>query len=165
MIPEKQLQMLSDKAELTDLLIRYFASIDERHFEMDIIENTFTPDAKILRPNGSETSGHREILNTNRTSFARFKATQHSSCDHLIDLSDNQAKIRANLTGMHLWADSTDHPQLNNTYFYAGIVLHAMALRNDAGWRIRELRYVNVWRNGEGLAEMAKLLRPKDGSH
>jgi hypothetical protein len=149
-----------EKLQVSELLSRYFSAIDDKHFELDIIEATFTADARILRPNGSETVGHGNILEVNRKSFARFKATHHVSSDHIIDIAGDTATVRANLTGMHLWADDENNPSLNGKHFYAGIVLTAKAVKADNSWRISELAYRNIWRTGDGMAEMAKFIRP-----
>jgi len=158
---EDQIKVHPDKAQISELLIRYFMSIDEKQFTKDIIETTFTTDARILKPNGLVTAGYEEILQSNIRSFSRFKATHHVTTDYLISINGDEAAVRANLTGMHLWADDEANPSLNSKHFYAGIVLTAKAVRTNGDWRISELAYRNIWRTGDGMAEMAKFARPE----
>jgi hypothetical protein len=152
---EVQIKNYLEKKAISDLLTGYFRAIDDKCFDLAAIEATFTGDARIVRPNGSETAGHDNILEANKKSFARFKATQHVLTDFIIDLDGAAASLRANLTGMHLWADNETNPSLNGKHFHAGIVLTAKAVKVNDEWRLGELAYRSVWRIGEGMAEMA----------
>ena len=159
---DKQAKEHFERMQISSLLIKYFSSIDDKRFDLNIIESTFTSDARIVKPNGSETIGHNNILNTNKNSFARFKATHHVTTDYIIDILRDTATVRANLTGMHLWADDEKNPMLSGKNFHAGNVLTANVIKVDNNWRISELIYRNVWRTGEGMSEMAKFAHPKE---
>jgi SnoaL-like domain len=150
-----------ERAQISDLLIRYFSAIDDKRLDLSIIESTFTGDAHIMRPNGSALVRHKNILDSQKISFARFKATHHVTTDYIIDINDDKAAIRANLTAMHLWADNENNPALNNKHFLAGAIIFAKAVKINNNWRISELVNKNVWRTGEGMSEMAKYERPK----
>jgi hypothetical protein len=158
---ETQIKDIIDRAFISDLLIKYFRAIDEKCLDLRIVETTFTNDARIIRPNGSATIGHNNILNGHRKSFVRFKATHHVITDYIIDINDTNATLRANLTAMHWWADNDDNPSLNNKHFLAGAVLSAKAIKTENTWRLCELINRNVWRTGEGMTEMANYERPK----
>lgn len=152
---ESQMKTLIEKSEISNLLIYYFSTIDDKRFDLAIIEEIFTPDASIIRPNGSETVGQHNILETNRNSFARFKSTQHILTDCMISLEGETATLRANLTGMHLWADNAEIPALNGKHFHAGIVLTAKTTKVDGKWLLSQLVYRNIWRTGEGFSQLA----------
>lgn len=158
---EGQLKGIIDRTQISNLLIQYFGAIDDKTLDKSIVEATFTHNAKILRPNGSATIGHANILDGHKKSFARFKATHHVITDYIIQISDKDATLRANLTAMHLWADNEDNPSLNDKHFFAGAVLSAKVVKVDNDWRISELINRNVWRMGEGTKEMANYERPK----
>lgn len=159
---EKQLREIIEKTQIGTLLTRYFAAIDDKQLDRNIVELTFTSDAKIMRPNGSATIGHEQIFDGHGKSFARFRATHHVITDFLIDLDSQNGILRANLTAMHLWGDNKENTSLNNKHFLAGGVLLAKAVKADNNWRICELTNRNVWRTGEGMDEMAKYERPKN---
>ena len=159
---EQQIKEHLEKVQISDLLIRYFRSIDDKQFDINIIESTFTGEARIVRPNGSVTFGHENILDVNRKSFARFKATHHVTTDYIIDITGDTAMVRANLTGMHLWAEDENNPIPGNKSFHAGVVITAKATRIENKWRLDELTYRNVWRTGEGISEIAKFALTKD---
>jgi hypothetical protein len=151
---------LFERSQIKDLLIRYFGAIDDKCLTLSIIETTFTEDACIIRPNGSALHGHKNIFESQSKSFTRFKATHHVTSDYIIDLDNNVAKIRSNLTAMHLWADNVNNPSLNNKHFLAGAVIFAKAIKIDNTWKLSELRNQNVWRTGDGMIEMANFERP-----
>jgi hypothetical protein len=150
-----------EKTQISDLLIRYFSAIDDKRLDLSIIETTFTNDVRILRPNGSVLVGHKNILDSQKTSFERFKATHHVTTDYIIDVNEKIATIRTNLTAMHLWADDDNNPSLNNKHFLAGAIVFAKVIKIDNKWRISELVNKNVWRTGDGMSEMANFERPK----
>jgi len=161
MTTEGQIKNHFERAQISHLLIRYFRAVDDKRLDIEIIEATFTNDAHIVRRNGSALVGHNDILEGQKKSFARFKATHHVTADYIIDINDNTATIQTNLTAMHLWADDDDNPALNNKHFLAGGILIAKAVKADNSWRICELTNRVVWRTGEGMTEMANFERPK----
>lgn len=158
---ETQILNQIEKDLISDLLIKYFRAIDDKCLDLAIVEATFTKDARIMRPNGSATVGQVGIHDGHKKSFTRFKATHHVITDYIIDINDDVATLRANLTAMHLWADNENTPSLNNKHFLAGAVLSAKAIKTDNIWRLCELTNRNVWRTGEGMTEMANYKRPK----
>ena len=150
-----------EKTRISDLLIRYFSAIDDKQLDLSIIENTFAIDATIMRPNGSALVGHKDIFDSQKKSFERFKATHHVTSDYIIDFDNDRATIRANLTAMHLWADNENNPSHNNKHFLAGAIIITKAVKINDNWRICDLVNQNVWRTGEGMSDMAKYERPK----
>jgi hypothetical protein len=143
---------LADHAGIRNLVVRYFAAVDDKRLDQATVEATFTGDGRLVRPNGGALVGIDAIAIGHSQSFARFKATHHVSSDYVIDLDGNTAKLRANLTAMHLWEDEERDPNTLETYFLAGGVLHAGAERTTEGWRIEVLALRNTWRTGAGFA-------------
>lgn len=162
MVGEEQGKELIEQTQISRLLTNYFAAIDDKSLDKAVVEETFTKEAKILRPNGSTTLGHHDILAGYHKSFARFKSTHHVIPNYIIDICSGRASLRANLTAMHLWADNEENPDLNGTSFLAGAVLSATAILIDNTWRISELKNRNVWRIGSGMMEMAYYERPEN---
>ncbi|MPR36295.1 nuclear transport factor 2 family protein [Salmonirosea aquatica] len=75
---------------------------------------TFTPDAQVIKPNGAISIGHGNILDGQRKSFARFRATHHVTTDYIIDLDRDKATVRTNLTAMH---DFGSYPSYSSMLF------------------------------------------------
>lgn len=150
-----------DRLQISELLSRYFAAVDDKCIDMRIVKATFASDGKIVRPDGSALVGWKDIFDGQNKSFARFRATHHVMTDPVIDIEGNEAEMRANLTAMHLWKFNESDPNSLTSHFVAGLVFSVRALRTSDGWRINELSNRNVWRTGDGLLTMARDLRPK----
>ncbi len=158
----KQQKELVEKTQITDLLIKYFAAIDDKCVNMEIVKATFTRDAKIIRPDDSEIVGQENILDGHLKSFARFKATHHVITNFIVDISNGIATLRSNVIANHLWADNENNPSLNNKNFLADGVFSAKAMKVDDHWRICELKNRVIWRTGDGMKEILNFARSKD---
>jgi hypothetical protein len=154
MTTEEQLKGIIERTQIADLLTRYFAAVDDKCIDIHIVKATFTSDAKIIRPDGSEMAGQENILDGHTKSFARFKATHHVITNFIVDINNNMAVLRSNIIANHMWADHEDNPSLNNKYFLADGVFSAKAIKVDNQWRINELKNNVVWRTGDGIKEM-----------
>src|SRR5580765_8551646 len=105
MTTEEQLKEIVEKTQISDLLIRYFAAVDDKRIDMEIVKATFTNDAKIIRPDGTEIVGQEDILEGHIKSFARFKATHHVITNFIVDINNDVATFRSNIIANHMWAD------------------------------------------------------------
>lgn len=152
---------LVDRSAIIELISRYFAAVDDKRLNSEIVTATFTGDGRLMRPNGSAMVGPQAILTGQAESFTRFRATHHVITDHVLDLDGDNASLRANLTVMHLWAYEHADPGSLESYFLAGGVLRAAAVRTSDGWRLGELENRNVWRTGSGFGAMAQTGRPR----
>ena len=106
MTTEEQLKQVIERTEITDLVIRYFAAVDDKCIDKKIVKATFTTDAKIIRPDDTEIVGQENILDGHLTSFARFKATHHVITNFIVDITNDRATLRSNIIANHLWADN-----------------------------------------------------------
>ncbi len=147
---------LADRAEIMELVSRYFAAIDDKRLDdRAIVDATFAPDGRIVSPNGTALVGRDAIFSGQNTSFARFRSTHQVTSDYVIDLDGDTARLRANVTAMHLWAAEESDPNALQSHFVAGGVLSAVAVRTGDGWRLSELSNRVSWRTGAGLSTMA----------
>lgn len=129
------------------LLSAYFAAIDDKCLDADVVAATFLPDGRVVRPDGVALTGRAEILVEQNESFARFRATHHMLTDHIVTRSGDTAQVRANMQAMHLWNDAGNSAELQ-THFVAGGVLRASAELTPDGWRLSELTMRPTWRTG-----------------
>lgn len=158
---EDQLTGIIERNQISDLHVRYFRAIDDKQLNSVIVASAFTMNAVIIKPNGAVSTGHEEILQGQIKSFARFQATQHTLSDFIIEIDNNAATIKANLIAMHVWGEIAENPLLKGKHFHAGGVLLTKAVKLNERWYISEWIFRNVWRNGEGMQEMAKFARPE----
>ena len=159
---EEQLKHILERTQISDLLIRYFAAVDDKRIDMEIVKATFTTSARIIRPDGTAIIGQENILDGHSKSFARFKATHHVITNVIVDIKNDTATLRSNIIANHLWADDENNPSLNNKHFLADGVFSAQAIKINNDWRISELRNRVVWRTGDGMKEILNFGRSKD---
>ena len=159
MTTDEQIKLIVEKTQITDLLTRYFAAVDDKRLDIQIVKATFSNEARIIRPDGSEMIGPENIFEGHIKSFARFKATHHVITNFIVDIHDNKATLRSNVIANHLWADNDDAPSLNNKYFLADGVFSAKAIKIDKYWRISELGNNVIWRTGDGMKEMLNFFK------
>jgi len=127
---------------ITEVINRYFATLDERKLDGVTLNGIFTTDAKIVRPHGSITVGPQAIGESHTENFSRFRATQHIASGFIITyVSDTEARFRGNLVAMHLWAEGQGDPDVdpNENYFLAGGVITGRATLFSGRWRIAEM--------------------------
>jgi uncharacterized protein (TIGR02246 family) len=146
----------TDRSQVGALLSRYFAAVDDKRLDAETVAATFTPDGRVVRPNGAALVGRDAILSSQNESFVRFRVTHHMITDHLIERDRDTIRVRANMQAMHLWADAHRDPHELQTHFVAGGVIQAVAVRTPTGWRLSELGLRPTWRTGAGLAAMAR---------
>ena len=149
---------------ITEVINRYCAAVDQKQFDMGTMSQIFTDNAKVTRPNGTVTTGPKEIGESHSQSFSHFRATQHLTSGFIITLTDNTtAKFRANLVAMHLWAEGMGDPSVNpnDNYFLAGGVITGRVALIADGWRLTEFANEPTWRQGTGFQQMLKMFKTK----
>ncbi len=151
---KEPVQEQSPHAQIVELINRYFAGIDDKSLDLVLAETTFAPTGKLVRPNGAETVGPAAICESQKESFARFRATHHVMTNHVVDLVGEHARVRANVIATHLWAPGQGDPVALESHFTAGGVITGEVVRLDGGWRITRLANRVVWRTGSGFAQM-----------
>jgi hypothetical protein len=141
----------SDKLAVASLLAKYFQLIDDKELGDEKMRAIFADDGTLIRPDGSSVQGPSEIAESNRKSFARFRATQQMVSDCVVDISGHEATLRANVLAMHLWEDGFGDPNSLDRHFAGGVVLRGQARRTGDGWRLTNLHGQNIWRAGSGF--------------
>ena len=142
---------------ITEVINRYFATLDQKQFDATTMSQIFADDAKIVRPNGAVTTGPKEIGDSHSDSLSRFRATQHLTSGFIMTLNDEtSAEFRANLVAIHLWAEGHGDPNAdpNDNYFLAGGVITGHVILRASGWRITEIANQVIWRRGTGFQQM-----------
>ena len=142
---------------ITEVINRYFATLDQKQFDITTMRQIFAEGAKIVRPNGAVTIGPQEIGDSHSHSLSRFRATQHLTSGFIVTLKDDtSAEFRANVVAMHLWAEGHGDPNANpnDNYFLAGGVITGHVILGASGWRMTEIANQVIWRRGAGFQQI-----------
>jgi 3-phenylpropionate/cinnamic acid dioxygenase small subunit len=127
------LQEISDRLEIQDLLARYSFAIDER--DWDALDYIFTPDARIdYGETGGAVGTLPEIKRWLPLALARFPRFQHLVATSRIDLAGDRATSRTILFNpmVHRGGDGAEQT------FFIGLWYRDMLVRTADGWRIVE---------------------------
>lgn len=151
----------SAREQIVELIDRYLAAVDDKRLDQAIVDATFAPGGKMVRPDDSELVGPKVICEEQNESFARFRATHHVITDFVVDMQPDRARVRANLTATHLWGPGQGDPIALESYFTGGGVLTVEVARLEEGWRIERWSTRIVWRAGSALGMMRGAGRPQ----
>ena len=139
-----QVQWLVDRALISDLLVEFARSLDER----DWAANTalYIPDGVLTAGEAFTLSGHDELMRTGSINgLGQYAGTWHLSSNHAIEIDGDTARTRSYLLGVHLLG--------SDTYRHAdGAGWYDCTLRRTRdGWRFVTVNIREIWHAGESL--------------
>lgn len=127
-----ELQEISDRLEIQDLLARYTQAIDRRDWEA--LDGIFTPDAHIdYTAMGGEAGGPAEIKAFLARVMPMFESTQHLLGSSVVDIAGDTATART-ICHNPMVLRGGDDPHL----LVCGLWYRDKLVRTPAGWRIAE---------------------------
>jgi ketosteroid isomerase-like protein len=140
------LQEISDRIEIQDLLSRYTDAIDRR--DWDALDRVFTPDAWIDYTSVGGASGKpAEIKKFLDDSFQWFQSTQHLIGSSVVDIAGDEATARTICHNPMVFKGGDD-PRL----LVCGVWYRDRLVRTPEGWRIAErieessyMKEIPVW--------------------
>jgi SnoaL-like domain len=137
------LQEISDRVEITDLMIRYSHAVDTGRW--DLLGELFTPDALIdYTAMGGPRGGVEEITAFLRTTMPLFPAYQHLLANSSITVDGDTATAR---TMCH---NPISLPGEEARLMFCGLWYLDRFVRIDGGWRLAERveEKSYTWRSG-----------------
>jgi len=142
---DARLQLLIDRAEISDVQLRYATGLDSRDWPLfrscfaDEIETDFT---SVFGGEARKVSADR-WTEAARRSLSGLKATQHMITNHVITVAGDNATCIAYVQARHyLPNDSGDSMQTMFGYYTNRFV------RTSAGWKIRACKLTLTWQTG-----------------
>ncbi|MEU9593779.1 nuclear transport factor 2 family protein [Streptomyces sp. NPDC048193] len=138
---QRQLQALTDRAEITDLMDRYLRSLDDGVFDEEWARAFHTEDVTAEMPIG--TVHGRDALRAHvRRGMSLFDRTVHLGTNAIIKINGAQATVRGAQLSTHVLADGS-----GSIFISAG---HADSelVRTADGWRISSATLRVVWTQG-----------------
>ena len=136
------LQAVSDRIEIEELLVRYSIAIDSQRFE-DLIP-LFADDAACDYGSLGCPQGPQAIVALIQKTLAGLDATQHLVGKCLIKLDGDSADVRTYLISQHIRASA---PGVKH-YFVGGEYVDTV-VRTPAGWKFRTRRLDRMWSEGD----------------
>lgn len=131
------LQALSDKLEIQELLARYARGVDTRDWEL--WKSVFTPDARLDYSSAGAAVGSRdEVAAWLEQAMASVPFAQHYITNVEIELDGDRARVRA------MFYNPMQLPGTEGMSFCGGSYHHEM-LRTAEGWKSERLVEENAW--------------------
>ena len=127
---------LLDRADITDLVYRLGASLDEHRF--DDLPALLTDEATATTPGGTARGRDATIAQATRN-HAGYDRLHHVVTNVLVDLDGDRATVRANLVAT--FVREASQPEL-----VVGGVYRFQVERTGQGWRIASIEFNPVWR-------------------
>lgn len=139
------LQQISDRLEIADVLTRYTIAIDTG--EWDLLDSVFTPDAEIdYTESGGIAGGYAEVKAWLAEMLPIFPQRMHTIGQVAVELSapGDEAEVAAYFDNPMLLPDGSGG---HSVVEIGGIYRHTM-VRTPHGWRSRRLHEQIVWKRG-----------------
>ncbi|KOV21122.1 nuclear transport factor 2 family protein [Streptomyces sp. XY152] len=138
---QRQLQALTDRAEITDLLDRYLRSLDDGVFDEEWARAFHTEGVTAEMPIGT-VHGRDALLARIRRGMALFDRTVHLGANVIIEIDGARAIARFAQLSTHVLADGS-----GSVFISAG---HADThlVRTAGGWRISASTLRVAWTQG-----------------
>ena len=158
---EARVRRLEDRAEISEVVIRYAVGVDRRDWTMFADCFTDPVHADFSELGGAVgTSPRAELVAGIATVLDGFTVTQHLSPNHLIEFSDadpDRAVCHSYMYAQHVLKGSPS----GEFYLLRGSYTSHMA-RTPEGWRIERLIQHVGWEEGNtgAVAEAAQRTRP-----
>ena len=142
--PAAQLQWLVDRAAISDLLVEFARTLDERDFDANT--ELYVADGVFQIEDAFRLVGHEQLAATGSPrGLGQYDGTWHLSSNHAITLDWDTATTRSYLLGVHMLGDgSFDHADGGGWY-------DCTLRRTPAGWRFVTVRVHEVWNAGKPL--------------
>ena len=137
---EQQVQWLADRAEISDVLFRYFSSTDLRDWNR--WGDCLTEDVEIDLGFGQRT-GREDVIRWVEAALVDVDATHHMSSNHEITIDGDTATVRSDLLTTHVVV----HEGIEERLTAGGIYNHVL-VRTAKGWKIRKAQNSMTWRDG-----------------
>ena len=131
------LQALSDRQEIVELLYRYARGVDTRDWAL--WRTVFTEDAELdYSTTGGPVGGRDEVTSWLESSIGLLPMIHHVVSNFQIDLDGDRAKVRA------LFHCTAQLPGLDDLLVTGGYYDEEL-VRTPAGWKIHRLFEDNRW--------------------
>lgn len=138
-----QLDTLTVRADLRDLLDGYFRGFDEGRTDDQWLRTIFAEDVSVTFPGGAH-NGFAGPGTLHRQIMRRWQSTLHLTSNHLVTLDRDVATVHATLAATHI--HRAEDP---GAHLHIGGHVEGHAIRLPDGWRFRQLTIRLTWTQGD----------------
>ncbi|MET7328693.1 nuclear transport factor 2 family protein [Nonomuraea sp. NPDC005650] len=138
----RRVRELSDREEITDLVYRLGAVLDEGRF--DELSAIFSEDATALTPGGLA-EGRSALIAQAGRNHSPEERIQHVIGNVLVNVDGNRARVRANLIATFAAEGASEVRLAPAPRLILGEVYHFEAIRTGQGWRLSRVETTPVW--------------------
>lgn len=140
MSDDERLQVLLDRAEISDLILAFGAALDAK--DWDAYGNTFTEDGSFTIA-GQKRTGREEIVAGPARDLTRYDRLQHFLTNQRIVVDGDEATAVTYVLGVHVPDESKPeaHADIGGRY-------EARCVRTPDGWRFADIVLELQWAGG-----------------
>ena len=145
MTNEEKLQLMLDRAEISEVVYRYAIGADRRDAEM--FASVFTDEMSVLITGGSFGKGRKQSLPNQKfarnvvTALSRFPVTQHLFNVYTIDVQGDTAQTTVYMQARHFIAESEG---IRPPWDMGGYYTHSL-VRTSSGWKVCDYTLNITW--------------------
>ena len=137
------LQKLTDRLDIEEVLTRYAWALDAKQF--DELDDVFTPDAHVdYTSSGGEAGAYPVVKAWLAEVLPHFPAYQHLVTNKQISVDGDRATSRSEFYNPMVMAK----PDGTTSIFFVGGEYHDQLVRTPHGWRITDRVEKSVWTDG-----------------
>jgi hypothetical protein len=140
---EEQVQLLADRAAISDVLHRYATGLDTKNWAL--YQSVFADEIDM---NYSSTDGFEhftadEWVERWRPMFTGFDVTQHISTNHTFDIRGDEATCVSYMRAIHVVANNMGEDHWTMGGYYTNELV-----RTGDGWKLRRVTLTTTWTQG-----------------
>jgi hypothetical protein len=155
---ESELRSLLDRAAISDVVHAYATGLDRRDWTLyrSIFTDTIEMDFQSVGLRPGPYDADRWVADAKRL-FAGFKATQHTSSNHVHTLNGDRATCISNMQAEHFVArePNDDLEDGADRWTIGGYYINDL-VRTPDGWKLSEITLNVTWQTGnENLSQIA----------
>jgi hypothetical protein len=149
-VNDLDLQALLDRAAISDTVNAYATGLDRRDWELyrSIFVKTIEMDFSSIGMRSGTYEADEWVRNAKRL-FAGFRATQHTSTNHVHDIRGETATCTSNMQAEHFVTrepdDGLDDGQ--DRWTIGGYYINEL-VRTPVGWKLEKVTLMMTWQSG-----------------
>lgn len=154
---ERQVAQLTDRNDITDLVYRLGACLDDRGFDE---MRSLLVEAATVRTPGGAAEGRDAVIAQARRNHQPDEPTQHVITNLIVELDGDRAQVRANLVvNFAAPAHRGESLPAPPRKYTLGEIYHFDVVRTPEGWRFSGIETTPVWISPLSAAFLAAALR------